>query len=96
MSPRSYLAEAEWTAVFAQFGVREPLAYADISNTQLSVFRHYGGGSVNGHAFYYVPETDELLRHDVIKWIERQRSDAVIAKRQAEEAAARAAQGLLL
>jgi hypothetical protein len=91
----SHLTEAEWQAVFQQFGVREPLAYADVCNTQLSVARFYGGCTVNGQHFYYLPDTDELLRGDVFKWIECRRADEVIASRRAEEARAAAMQGPL-
>jgi hypothetical protein len=95
----SYLTDAEWQAVFAHFGVKPEapaLAYSNVSDTQLSLARHYGGATVNGASYFYCADTDELIRHDVFRWIERQRSDAVIAQRQAEEAAARAAQGSLL
>jgi hypothetical protein len=84
---RSYLTETEWSAVFERFGLQETLAYANVCDTQLSIARHYGGATVNGRSFYYLPDTDELLRRDVFRWIERRRSDAVIAQRQAEEAA---------
>ena len=92
----SYLTEAEWTAAFVQFGAVEPLAYAGVSNTQLSIARHYRGMQVNGQFFYYMVETDELLRHDLFKWLHKRRADEAIAAHRAEEAAARAAQGNLI
>jgi hypothetical protein len=81
--------------VFAQFGVLEPLAYANVSDTQLSVARHFGGTSINGRAFYYVAETDELLRSDVFKWVEKRRADAAIAQRNAQAVEAAVRQGAL-
>ena len=91
--PASYLTEPEWTAAFAQFGVHETLAYAGVSNTQLSIARHYRGLQVNGRFFYYMAETDELVRHDLFKWLHKRRTDEALAAHRAEEAAARAAQG---
>jgi hypothetical protein len=94
----SYLSEAEWQAAFEHFGVKPEapaLAYADVCNTQLSIARYYGGATVNSTHYFYLPDTDELIRHDLFRWIERRRADAVIAQRQAEEARAAAMQGPL-
>ena len=91
--PASYLTEPEWTAAFAQFGLQETLAYANVTSSHFSLAKLYGGAKVDGHAFYYVDDTDELIRSDVVKWVERRRADACIARHQAEEAAARLAQG---
>jgi hypothetical protein len=98
MTQRSYLTEPEWQAVFAHFGVKPEapaLAYRDVSNTQLSIARHYGGCTVNGASYYYYPDTDELIRHDVFRWVEKRRADAVIEQRQGEEHAAKLAQGTM-
>lgn len=86
---------AEWADAFERFGVVDPLAYANVTDTQLSVARHFGGASINNRAFYYVAETDELLRADVFKWLERRRADAVIARRNADAVDAAVRQGVL-
>lgn len=44
-----------------------PERYFGISHTQLSIARHYGGMTVNGTDYVYLPDTDELLRHDIWK-----------------------------
>ncbi len=93
--PASLLTEAEWSDAFATFGVLDPLAYANVTDTQLSVARHFGGASINGRAFYYVAETDELLRSDLFKWLHKRRADAVIARRNAEAVEAVVRQGVL-
>lgn len=38
-----------------------------ISHTQLSVARHYGGCNFNGKYYVYEPDTDSLVREDVLK-----------------------------
>lgn len=92
---RSWLSEAEWADAFERFGVLDPLAYANVTDTQLSVARHFGGASVNSRAFYYIPETDELVRSDVFKWVHKRRADAAIALRNAQAVDAAVRQGVL-
>ena len=36
-----------------------------VSNTQLSIARHYGGCRYNGHGYHYDAERDVLVRLDV-------------------------------
>jgi hypothetical protein len=50
----------------------EIIAYSNVSNTQLSVARHFGGCNVQGKHFVYNPTDDSLIRQDVIKWISKQ------------------------
>lgn len=92
----SHLTPDEWTAAFEKFGADGGWAYRNVSDTQLSIARHYGGIKVNDNFFYYLPETDELFRADVVKWLHKRRADAVIAARAAESSAASAAQGTLI
>ncbi len=35
--------------------------YLNISQTQLSVARHYGGCTINGDHYVYIPEHDALI-----------------------------------
>jgi hypothetical protein len=46
---------------------RTPYAIHGVMNTQLSIARHYGGIHYQGEGYTYIPESDELVRNDVIK-----------------------------
>lgn len=50
-----------------------------VSTSQFSVARHYGGAVFNGARYFYIPETNELIRADVLKFIQARRR--VTAKR---------------
>ena len=50
-----------------------PFAISGVSNTQLSVARYFGGCKFQGRNYLYLPETDELLRDDVVKWLKKYR-----------------------
>lgn len=39
--------------------------YYNISSSQLSIARHYGGLKVNGVEYRYVAENDSLVREDI-------------------------------
>lgn len=45
-----------------------PFGMTDVSKTQFSIARHYGGITYNGAKYTYIPTTDELIRDDVLKW----------------------------
>jgi hypothetical protein len=47
---------------------KTPFGIRNVSMTQLSIARHYGGIKYNGEAYTYIPKTDELIRDDVLKW----------------------------
>ena len=57
----------------AKFGTDASVAYANVSMTQLSIARHYGGAKVQGKQFVYNPTDDSLIREDVVKWIAKQK-----------------------
>ena len=57
----------------AKFGADANVAYSNISMTQLSIARHYGGAKVQGRHFVYNPSDDSLIREDVVKWIAKQK-----------------------
>ncbi len=61
---RQYANELE-----TKFGANENVAYANVSYTQLSIARHYGGCNVSGKHFVYNATDDSLIREDVMKWI---------------------------
>lgn len=58
----------------AKFGADANVAYANVSMTQLSVARYYGGAKVNGKHFVYNPLDDSLIREDVVKWIAKKKN----------------------
>jgi len=60
----------------AKFGASASVAYSNVSMTQLSVARHYGGAKVQGKHFVYNPADDSLVREDVVKWIAKKRKAA--------------------
>jgi len=47
---------------------KTPFGITNVSQTQLSIARHYGGIKYNGDEYTYVPPSDELIRNDVLKW----------------------------
>jgi hypothetical protein len=53
----------------AKFGRDANIGYANVSYTQLSIARHYGGCKVQGKHFVYNPVDDSLIREDVVKFI---------------------------
>ena len=55
---------------------RTPYLITDVSRTQLSVARHYGGMIFNSERYTYNPITDELVRDDVLKWHAKQKKAA--------------------
>jgi len=69
---------AEWittnaSLIEAKFGRNETEPYfGNVSQTQLSVARHYGGCRVNNAYYDYNAEHDLLIRVDVLKWICKQ------------------------
>jgi len=46
-----------------------PFGMTNVSTTQLSIARHYGGIKFNGARYTYFPDTDELVRDDVLRWL---------------------------
>ena len=53
-----------------------PYLIEGVSRTQLSIARHYGGIKFQGAQYDYLPDTDELIRDDVRKWIAKNRKAA--------------------
>lgn len=47
--------------------VYRPEIIHNVSTTQLSIARHYGGIKVNGVYYCYDPKSDTLIRDDVLK-----------------------------
>lgn len=48
----------------------------NVSMTQLSIARYYGGCKYQGDSYTYLPHTDELIRDDVLKWQRKEKRAA--------------------
>ena len=59
----TYLTDDELNAVQSSgLDPFTPYAIQGVSQTQLSIARHYGGCTYGGREYYYIPTTDELVR----------------------------------
>ncbi len=47
--------------------MKNPDEIHNVSQTQLSIARHYGGIIYNGKEYVYFPNEDKLVRKDLIK-----------------------------
>lgn len=65
----------------AKLDMATPFVICGVSDSQFSIARLYGGCKIQGQHYRYIPTTDELLRDDVAKWLEKHR-----AQRKAETA----------
>lgn len=66
--------------------VNAPERYLNVSQTQLSIARYYGGAKVFGHNYTYDPTNDSLIRDDVLRREQKAKRDAEKAARQAAKA----------
>jgi hypothetical protein len=51
---------------------KSPFGITNVTQTQFSIARYYGGINFNGSMYIYCPDTDELIRKDVMKWKAKQ------------------------
>lgn len=76
-------------ALELKFGKDANVGYANVSMTQLSIARHYGGCKVGSHHYVYNPMDDSLIREDVFKWlakeIKKQEKAAKVQKAKAKD-----------
>ena len=81
----SYLTESELDALqLTDLSRAAPFLIGHVKSGYFSVARHYGGAKYNGWHYTHIPTTDELVRDDVIKWVQRKRRfDALQAKAEA-------------
>lgn len=54
----------------AGFG-NEKVLYSQVSQTQLSLIRHYGSITVNGQEWIYLPALDAAIRADALKAVNK-------------------------
>ena len=57
-----------------------PERYFNVTESQLSISRFYGGCKFGGHSYIYDPDKDELIRDDIHK-----KEQNAIKKQQAED-----------
>lgn len=74
----SHLTQSEIDALqLSKLDRDTPFVINGVSNGQLSIARHYGGCTFRctfqGKKYIYMPLTDELIRDDVVKWLEKYR-----------------------
>lgn len=55
---------------------KTPYGISNVSHTQFSIARYYGACNFNGERYTYFPDTDELVRDDVLKWRRKQKRAA--------------------
>jgi hypothetical protein len=83
----SYLTDEEQDALeWSGLEPWTPFVIQDVSRTQLSVARHYGGCLYRGKEYVYLPTTDELVRDDVVRWIATRRKEEQQAVKQQDDA----------
>lgn len=71
---QSYLTDLEVDALqTSKLSRKTPFLIRGVSCGYFSVARHYGGAKFNGFDYTYMPTSDELVRADVVQWIEKRR-----------------------
>ena len=55
---------------------RTPYGMTNVSQTQFSIARYYGGLKFQGDSYTYLRETDELIRDDVWRWKRKKKREA--------------------
>jgi hypothetical protein len=54
--------------------LRTPFMIENVSHSRFSVARFYGGISYNNEHYVYFPDTDSLVRSDVLAWLKKKES----------------------
>ncbi len=69
--------QSEIDAINSESGLHRETPYiiANVSKTQFSVARWAGGCTYQGERYFYDPVNDELVRHDVLRWIATRRKE---------------------
>jgi len=73
-----------------------PERILNVSNSQFSVARHYGGCTFAGHSYHYDSETDQLVRRDVWNSELKQDKEKAARAKKAEKEKWDSLQGKLL
>ena len=70
----SFLTDSEFEALqTSNLPRKTPFAIQGVMNTQLSIARFYGVIRYNGDGYTYMPDGDELIRDDVLKFVTKLR-----------------------
>lgn len=70
----SYITQPELDSLDASTLPRETaFLIQGVSNSMFSLAWYYGGATVQGAAYIYLPLSDELIRADVLKWLAKHR-----------------------
>ena len=56
-----------------------PFGIDGVTHSMFSVARFYGGANFNGQRYTYNPDTDELIRDDVLKWMKQRKKAKPVA-----------------
>lgn len=71
------LAAKQWADILAECPLerdhKNPLAFAGVQNTQMSIARFYGGIEYNGKTYIYDPIADYLIRMDAFTWAQKRK-----------------------
>lgn len=83
----SYIALDEWMILGLDEKLdQKAMAYRHVSQTQLIIARHHGGITTNNRHYTYFPETDELIRDDVLAAVTKLRKQKQALERMADDA----------
>lgn len=75
--PTSFLSEDEVNAlVTSNLRADTPYLIRGVSHTMFSTARYAGGAKYNGNSYTYLPPSDELIRDDVLKFVNKLRRKA--------------------
>lgn len=81
LRPSYFTADERARLSFEPFAPGDPpIGFMDVSHTQLSIARHYGGGTVRGRHYVYFPQSDELWREDILALVHGWRKEAAKQK----------------
>lgn len=86
------LSEPERAYVMATVQPDQVFMHRHVSQSILSIARHYGGTRIDGVHFVYLPTHDELVRADLFAEVARMRRKDAAAVRKATRAAAQEVQ----
>jgi hypothetical protein len=86
MSSESYLTEAESIAI-QTLNRDSPYVIRNVSESQFSPARYYGAMKFNGVGYTYFPNTDEMVRDDVLRFVNKARREVEKAAKKQKKAA---------
>lgn len=74
MSAASYITDTESLELhLSDLPTAAPFVIPNVSHSQFSISRYYGGCKLGGMHYTYMQPADELVRDDVLHWLKRHR-----------------------